>query len=141
MSVTSKKRRSSRKKTMQKAQSKSRCDFKSILLYGGIGVLLFLTATALVAAYMLKHEADPAKLRIAVYILYGATALICGVLCTARKRVPVFPNCFFAGFAELLAVLFCALIAAKAQFSVFVCIPIALSLVCPMLGGILGKKI
>lgn len=141
MSVKVKKRRASRRTTTQRKNSGPTHTYKSALLYGIVGFLLFMLGTALLSVFLLKSETQPAHIHIAVYMVYGCTALICGFLCTARKRIPIFPNCFFAGFAELLLVLICMLFASKAQFTVVVCIPIALSLVCPILGGIIGKRI
>lgn len=114
---------------------------KNSIIRGVIGFFAFLLGIALTACYLLKSETAPSHLHAVVYIVYGCSALLCGILCTARTREPIFPNCFFAGFAELLLVLLCTLIASKAQVTVSVCIPIALSLVCPVLGGIVGKKI
>ncbi|MGN0520149.1 MAG: TIGR04086 family membrane protein [Candidatus Fimenecus sp.] len=140
MSVKAKKRHSSRRASAQ-GKNTNTYSIKSVLLYGVTGFFLFLLGIALLSAYLLKSETPSTHLHIAVYTVYGCTALICGILCTARKRNPVFPNCFFAGFTQLLLVLLCMLIASKAQCTVFICIPIALSLVCPILGGIIGKKI
>ncbi|MGN0571630.1 MAG: TIGR04086 family membrane protein [Candidatus Fimenecus sp.] len=140
MSARAKKRRSSRR-TATQANSTRAYNMKSVLLYGITSFLLFLIGVALISAYMLKSETTPSHLHIAVYIIYGCAALICGILCTARKKSPIFTNCFFAGFTQMLLVLLCTLIASKAQFTVYVCIPIALSLICPILGGIVGKKI
>lgn len=111
------------------------------LRYGTAGFLLFFIATALLTCITLKSEATPAYLHIAIYLIYGCSSLFCGILCTVRKRTPIFPNCFFAGFTELIWILLCAVVASKAQVGIYVCIPIALSLVCPILGGIIGKKI
>ncbi|MGN0555698.1 MAG: TIGR04086 family membrane protein [Candidatus Fimenecus sp.] len=141
MSAKAKKRHSSRRTATQGKNSSPSNTYKPAFLYGIVGFFLFLLGAALLSVFLLKSETQPAHMHIAVYTVYGCTALICGFLCTARKRIPIFPNCFFAGFAELLLVLICMLFASKAQFTVFVCIPIALSLVCPILGGIIGKKI
>ena len=141
MSAKAKKRHSSRRTATQRKNTSPSNAYKSAFLYGLVGFFLFLLGTALLSVFLLKSETQPAHMHIAVYTVYGCTALICGFLCTARKRIPIFPNCFFAGFTELLLVLICMLFASKAQFTVFVCIPIALSLVCPILGGIIGKKI
>lgn len=138
MSKKAKRRHSKRQSTEQATGIRG---LKPILRYGIAGFLLFLIVTALLTMITLKSTATPAYLHIAVYMVYGCSSLFCGVLCTARKRTPIFPNCFFAGFTELVLVLFCAVIASKAQVGIYVCIPIALSLVCPILGGIIGKKI
>lgn len=141
MSLKAKKRRSSRRTATQGKNASPSYSIKSAFLYGIVGFFLFILGTAVLSVFLLKSETQPAHMHIAVNTVYGCTALICGFLCTARKRIPIFPNCFFAGFAQLLLVLLCMLFASKAQFTVFVCIPIILSLVCPILGGIIGKKI
>lgn len=135
----SKKRRRSARQVP--AQNKNIRSIKSALIYGTIGFVLFLISSAFLAVFTLKSETPPAHMHIAIYTVYGCTVLLCGILCTARKREPIYPNCFFAGFTELLLVLLCAVIASKAKMSVYVCVPIALSLVCPILGGIVGRKI
>lgn len=138
MSVKLKKRRTPRRPK----DEVNKCDkIKFALQYGTIGFVLFLIGAALTALYLLKSETAPHHLQIAIYLIYGCSALICGILCTARKKTPIIPNCFFAGFIQMLFTVLCALVATKGHFTVFVCIPIALSLVCPILGGIIGKKI
>lgn len=138
MSVKLKKRRTPHR---PKSESNRYDKMKSALKYGIIGFMLFFIGAVFPAVYLLKSETAPRHIQVAVYLIYGCSAIVCGILCTVHKRTPVFPNCFFAGFVQMLFTLLCALIAAKGYFTVFACIPIALSLVCPALGGIIGKKI
>ena len=131
-------RSSTRQSTPQNQQVNC---IKTTVTRGVIAFILFLLITALLAAFMLKSDSPPKSMRIMINIVFGCASFLSGFLCTAHKREPILPNCFFAGFTYLLLVLFCGLIAAKAQFTVLVCIPIALGLICPILGGLVGKKI
>ncbi len=138
----SKKTRGRRGGTRQNAvQNQGVTRIKATVIRGVIAFILFLLVTAILAAFMLKSDSPPKYLKILINTVFGCASFVSGFLCTVRKREPIFPNCFFAGFTYLLLVLFCAFIAAKAQFSVLVCIPIALGLICPILGGLAGKKI
>lgn len=122
-------------------QNQGATRIKATVIRGVIAFMLFLLVTAILAAFMLKSDSPPKYLKILINIIFGCASFISGFLCTARKREPIFPNCFFSGFTFLVLVLLCTVIAARAQFSVLVCIPIALGLICPILGGLAGKKI
>lgn len=122
-------------------QNQGATRIKATVIRGVIAFMLFLLVTAILAAFMLKSDSPPQYLKILINIVFGCASFISGFLCTARKREPIFPNCFFSGFTFLVLVLLCTVIAAKAQLSVLVCIPIALGLICPILGGLAGKKI
>lgn len=138
----SKKARGRRAGARQKSvQNQGVTRMKATVIRGVIAFILFLLITAILSAFMLKNDSQPKYLKILINIVFGCGSFVSGFLCTARKREPIFPNCFFSGFTYLVLVLLCAVIAAKAQFSVLVCIPIALGLICPILGGLAGKKI
>ncbi len=108
-----------------------------------ISYVFFILCTAIFAWMVLQKETAPTKI-MQTGFLFAVTALtfiLCGFLSARKNSYSVLPICFFSGFALLVFLILTLLLAAKGHITVLICAPIGMGLICPILGGIVGKRV
>lgn len=120
-------------------------NLKTLQSAAGTGLLTFLCFllfAAFAALYQMRAESPNAKqTQVVIWILYAVCSLLNGIVCTHRKKYSVFPKCLYAGIVFLLCTFLCILPTGVSHWTMLICLPIGLSLLCPIVGGYIGKRI
>lgn len=108
-----------------------------------VSYAFFCICTAIFAWFVFQKESAPTKpvQTVFLFIITAVSFLLCGCITARKNAFSVLPICFFSGFALLILLVVTLLLAAKGNITVLICAPIGIGLICPILGGILGKRI
>lgn len=108
-----------------------------------LSYVFFIIVTALFSWFVLQKENAPTKVlqTIVVFSVTAISFLLCGYISARKNTFSVLPICFFSGFTLLALHLLTVLFAAKGSITVLICAPIGMGLICPILGGIAGKRL
>lgn len=108
-----------------------------------VSYIFFIIGSAVLSWVVFQKETAPPKTVQTIFLLAitSVSFLLCGYISARKNTFSVLPICFFSGFALLLLFIVTLLLAAKGNITVLICAPIGIGLICPILGGILGKRI
>lgn len=107
-----------------------------------VSYLFFIICSAVLTWVVFQKETPPTR-TVQIVFLLAITVLsflLCGWLSARKNTFSVLPICFFSGFTLLVLLTLTLLLASKGSISVFICVPIGIGLICPIAGGILGKR-
>lgn len=107
-----------------------------------VSYAFFFICTAIFAWFVFQKESAPTKSvqTVFIFVITAISFLLCGCITARKNAFPVLPICFFSGFTLLILVAVTLLLAAKGNITVLICAPIGIGLICPILGGIIGKR-
>ncbi len=108
-----------------------------------ISYFIFLLAAAFLAWIGIRKETAP-SVNVQTILLFtscGLSFFLCGFLASHHNKFTAASVGFFSGFMLLILLVFTLFLASKGSFSVRICIPIAMGLLCPVLGSLVGKRI
>lgn len=108
-----------------------------------VSYAFFFICTAIFAWFVFQKESAPTKpvQTVFLFIITTISFLLCGCITARKNTYPVLPICFFSGFALLILFVVTLLLAAKGNVSVLICAPIGIGLICPIVSGIIGKRL
>lgn len=138
-----KKKNRKKKRTITAEQKGARAMLPICVRAVILSYAFFVIGTGLLAWTVLQKETTPtnALQTVFMFVITGLSFLICGCLSARKNAFPVLPICFFSGFALLVLIVLTLLLAAKGNVSVFLCAPIGMGIIFPILGGIAGKRL
>lgn len=108
-----------------------------------VSYAFFIVCTALLTWVVLQKENAPSATvqTVFLFVITACAFLLSGFLSAKKNQYSVLPICFFSGFTLLIFLMLTLLFAAKGHVTVLICVPIGMGLICPILGGIAGKRV